>query len=145
MEKSRAATNDKIAVAARCVGKAQARVEVLQGIVNGGAGPRFALPSQSIVEGQPIGGAPPVLDVQTLVSVIQGSFRLVAYRRRNARALVDGSVKRGFVETRRCIEALEKDYKRMWRSPPEHLAHKVRAQEGRQVPEVRLKRIEQRE
>ena len=75
VEKPGTGAHDDIPPGADVVGKTQARVNVLILIIQCSARPGFKLPAHSAVNGQPVGGAPFILNVQTVIGVVQSALR----------------------------------------------------------------------
>ena len=89
MKNAGAASPDEIPFAAKVIGKAKARIYVIQVIVQRRARPSFEVVAQAAIQGEPIGGAPLVLNEKAVVSVAHLAFGLVAHIRGNALALIN--------------------------------------------------------
>ena len=88
VEESGASANHNRVTSRDRVGEAGPRIEILQRIVDGSAGPGLALPAEPVVDRQVSGRAPLVLNKQSFVRVTKRAFGLVADRRGDRGSLV---------------------------------------------------------
>src|SRR5215472_1353299 len=151
MKQSKAGAQHHVMRATKAVSKTSAGIEIFPVGIQYAGGPCLKLPTNAAIKGQSRRGAPFVLDVETIVGVVERGGRLVTNCLGYRSALVDrGSPqKRAFVEGRsgRGVEALEKDDK--WirtdcagasRGPG---SGAIGSKECRQVGEVGFEGIEQ--
>ena len=111
-----AAPPDEIPLAAKVVGEAEARIHIVQIVAQRRARPGFEVIAQAAIQREPVGGAPLILNIKTVVSVAHLALGLIADIGGNAPALIDrgAAVQRGLGEIRSRVKTFEEDDK--WRA-----------------------------
>src|SRR5262249_34881033 len=132
-----AAAQNHVVFGSEAIGKSCARVELLHGIVQDRSGKRFELITQTVVQGEAVGRAPLVLNVETGVGVADGSFSLVADSRGDALPLKDSWAEGGLGEIRR-PKTFEEEHLRRSRLQAK------RALAGEHAPKIGFKGVEER-
>src|ERR1700687_2610167 len=158
VEQPQPGAHNNVALRSNIVGEAEARIDVLPLGVEHVRGPGFPFPTYASIESEPAGGAPFVLNVETVVRVVHLALRGIADGGRKARPCVDRSIQALLVEIR-SLKTLEEDHIGMLaasRSGTTGIGrrrHTLRAYAARrsvisqkctQAREIRLEWIEQR-
>src|SRR5439155_8714443 len=87
-----------VPLATNVVCETGARIYVIRVCVHRAGWPSLPLVAQTIVQREPVCGAPLIHEVETVVGVSKFSFGLIPYRVRNLGALIDRSIDRRLLE-----------------------------------------------
>jgi len=78
VKESKAGADNHVTTRSDVVGQAQTGIEILPLRVEDLRRPSLPLPTQAAVKGEAAGRTPFVLDVQAIISMVQGAFGLIA-------------------------------------------------------------------